>query len=363
MAEGEINNGGDIMPYTKIGFANGDVLLASDLNHIEDGIANLDTDKQDKLQGAPGQTVGFDSDGNVVIQDISGVTMTQVENYANQVSSAALSEAKSYSDTQISTHNSSNLSHEDIRNSISGITTSMGTLNQEVDSIASAFIGRNLVRNSAEMTGNYWSDTAESDNKYRSERSDGVWQWNLSNTGLTADSWLSITVNCGDTAYPYLQVGDVFTCSVQYFVDSSKTPVDPSFYIEARGVGGNGWGENLTLNSNQIVQDKWTKISFTYTVTQETETILKLIFGLRKNGNVSFAHPKVEKGTVATDWSVAPEDSVNHSNGTLSSKIKANALAIANLSESQIRNITISNVDLVAGESPLPTGEVYFVYE
>jgi hypothetical protein len=76
MAEGEINNGGDIMPYTKIGFANGDVLLASDLNHIEDGIANLDTDKQDKLQGAPGQTVGFDSDGNVVIQDISGVTMT-----------------------------------------------------------------------------------------------------------------------------------------------------------------------------------------------------------------------------------------------------------------------------------------------
>jgi hypothetical protein len=88
-----------------------------------------------------------------------------------------------------------------------------------------------------------------------------------------------------------------------------------------------------------------------------------LIFGLRKNGNVSFAHPKVEKGNVATDWSVAPEDSVNHSNGTLSSKIKANALAVANLSESQIRNITISNVDLVAGESPLPTGEVYFVYE
>ena len=79
------------MPYTKLGFVDGEVLLASELNHMENGIAELDKNKQDKLHGSPGQTIGFDSDGNVVIQSLSNVTMSQVEEYANAVGSSALS--------------------------------------------------------------------------------------------------------------------------------------------------------------------------------------------------------------------------------------------------------------------------------
>jgi hypothetical protein len=72
------------MSYNKIGFLSGQILKASDLNHIEDGITNAvqyttqeltseqqaqamaNIGAQQKLTGKAGQLVGFDANGNAV---------------------------------------------------------------------------------------------------------------------------------------------------------------------------------------------------------------------------------------------------------------------------------------------------------
>lgn len=49
--------------------------------------------------------------------------------------------------------------------------------------------------------------------------------------------------------------------------------------------------------------------------------------------------------------------------GTLSSQINANSTSMANLSSSQIRNIYAGTLDMTAGSSLLPSGEIYLYYE
>ena len=49
--------------------------------------------------------------------------------------------------------------------------------------------------------------------------------------------------------------------------------------------------------------------------------------------------------------------------GSLEGKLVADSTSAAELSESQVRNIIISNIDLVDGVSDLPTGTIYIVYE
>lgn len=51
------------------------------------------------------------------------------------------------------------------------------------------------------------------------------------------------------------------------------------------------------------------------------------------------------------------------SEGTFSGAVAANAAATSMTNTSQLRNITINSTDLVDGESDLPAGEIYLVYE
>lgn len=49
--------------------------------------------------------------------------------------------------------------------------------------------------------------------------------------------------------------------------------------------------------------------------------------------------------------------------GTLSGKVLANATAVATLEDKQLRNIYAGTTDMTAGESALPTGDIYIYYE
>ena len=49
--------------------------------------------------------------------------------------------------------------------------------------------------------------------------------------------------------------------------------------------------------------------------------------------------------------------------GTFAGMVKANAAAMANLAEPQVRDIVASTTDLTAGTSSLTSGQVYLVYE
>lgn len=58
-----------------------------------------------------------------------------------------------------------------------------------------------------------------------------------------------------------------------------------------------------------------------------------------------------------------PSSVSNLSGGTFAGQVNANATAAANLGTAQMRNVTISTVDLTPGTSPLATGAIYLVYE
>ena len=49
--------------------------------------------------------------------------------------------------------------------------------------------------------------------------------------------------------------------------------------------------------------------------------------------------------------------------GTLGGEVKANQSSVSNISTPQVRNIYAGTEDLVAGTSPLASGDIYFVYE
>lgn len=58
----------------------------------------------------------------------------------------------------------------------------------------------------------------------------------------------------------------------------------------------------------------------------------------------------------------AAKANLSNASGTFGGVVKANATAAASLGTAQVRNVTISNVDLAAGSSALATGESYRVH-
>ena len=82
-------------------------------------------------------------------------------------------------------------------------------------------------------------------------------------------------------------------------------------------------------------------------------------------------------GQIQSDWNQAdntkkdfiknkptiPTSVSNLSGGTFAGQVNANATAAANLGTAQMRDVTISTVDLTPGTSPLATGAIYLVYE
>lgn len=64
--------------------------------------------------------------------------------------------------------------------------------------------------------------------------------------------------------------------------------------------------------------------------------------------------PTGGNGTVSAD---------NVTAGTLDGKVLANATTVATLSDKQVRNIYAGTVDMTPGVSPLPSGDIYIVYE
>ena len=65
-----------------------------------------------------------------------------------------------------------------------------------------------------------------------------------------------------------------------------------------------------------------------------------------------------------TDSGIAKTEVVTkNASNILGAKIVANATAVATLGDSQVRNIYAGTTDLTPGVSPLPSGDIYIVYE
>ena len=173
--------------------------------------------------------------------------------------------------------------------------------------------GRNLIENSATMTGGAWGSWTDSSSvtMERKLKNDVVYQWSIEASDLSADAWSNVYTSCGSANDPLMCKGEQVNMSVWYYVDSAKTAVDSTVYFELGSYNAQGQyvaGNSIALTADNLKKDRWTQIALSYTPTSDDECYVNCAFGMRKNGNVAFSMPKLERGKIITDWSLAPED-------------------------------------------------------
>lgn len=139
---------------------------------------------------------------------------------------------------------------------------------------------------------------------------DTGFQYKLTNTvkferrGSTTDSiqWLysgSQAIRC--------TVGKSYTAQANFYTKDSST-IDGSgvvfgiYFYTSNGTSVGKFLKKVSFTNNQWVYETLTAVA------PENLVYVAIVAGAYRNGTFWMAHPKLEEGDVATDWSLAPED-------------------------------------------------------
>lgn len=139
---------------------------------------------------------------------------------------------------------------------------------------------------------------------------DTGFQYKLTNTvkfersGLTEDSmqWLysgSNVIRC--------TVGKSYTAQANFYtkdynaIDGSGVIFGIYFYTSDSSLAGT-FRKKVSFTNNQWVYESMTAVA------PQNAVYVAIVIGAYRNGTFWMAHPKLEEGDVATDWSLAPED-------------------------------------------------------
>ena len=235
---------------------------------------------------------------------------------------ARLATINNYDDTDIkntlnnkaekSTVESISNSVASLNTSISGITGKVSTLETNTTTLTTKLNnlsvgGRNYIKNSIFTNGlTHWEQI------YSVSSIDKAFLFNnhatlkLSASGLTSDRWSGVMQHLNiDVAQ-----GKTYTLSYYYYVQDLST-FDSAIAIEVKakieGVSDVGIGIAY-VPKNSIIEGKWTKISVTLTINKTGVSNPFVYLWLQRNGTAWFTNFKLEEGTIATDWTPAPED-------------------------------------------------------
>jgi hypothetical protein len=141
---------------------------------------------------------------------------------------------------------------------------------------------------------------------------DTGFQYKLTNTvkfersGLTEDSiqWLysgSNVIRC--------TVGKSYTAQANFYtkdysaIDGSGVIFGIYFYTSDSSLAGT-FRKKVSFTNNQWVYESITAVA------PQNAVYVAIVIGAYRNGTFWMAHPKLEEGDVATDWSLAPEDKI-----------------------------------------------------
>lgn len=107
------------------------------------------------------------------------------------------------------------------------------------------------------------------------------------------------------------KIGDIFTISFDLKVaDIAVWDVKKALSVEfCDSTGAIVQTVDMVLPLNTVVNNTWVRLSMTVKVTNATVASGQLRLVLPKNGELFFREVQMEKGTVATDYKLAPEDS------------------------------------------------------
>ena len=167
--------------------------------------------------------------------------------------------------------------------------------------------GRNYIKNSI-----FANDLTHWEQNYSVSSIDKTFLFNnhatlkLSASGLTSDRWSGVMQHLNiDVAQ-----GKTYTLSYYYYVQDLST-FDSAIAIEVKakkeGLSDVGIGIAY-IPKDSIIEGKWTKISVTLTINITDISNPFVYVWLQRNGTAWFTNFKLEEGTIATDWTPAPED-------------------------------------------------------
>lgn len=179
----------------------------------------------------------------------------------------------------------------------SQLTTIKGTAESALSLINGLEIGgRNLIRGSAKGGADYYAGNgtlvAEGYNGNSAVRTTGAW------AGYCIKS-LDIVNRLN------LKVGDIVTLSIYVSTDSETTITTPLIYLyRHQGNGG------VLLGSVNVKKGEWKRIKLTYPITDLSQLTNNTRFesSVSTNYGILWSCPKLEKGSKATDYTLAPED-------------------------------------------------------
>lgn len=243
-----------------------------------------------------------DAQGNIstLQSDVSGLKKTTSDNAGNiatlQASAQTLTNQMSSAQGDISTlkQTASGFSSK-----VSGMETSLADANSKIDGITSNGGGTNLLKGTAKFGSSFKTNNGtQTIQKYDDETNYIQYASNTPISGL--GTYWGIFVP---------EVGQVYTLSADVYGNGFING-GSSFHYEG--------GDNGNLGQVNLTND-WQRISNTFRINRNSGWVNWVIYASQST-LLKIKRIKVEKGTVAHDWSPAPEDT--------DAKITANTTAI-----------------------------------
>lgn len=143
--------------------------------------------------------------------------------------------------------------------------------------------------------------TIDSSVKYYGNKSAKIYA-----TGLTEDANKTLSQNVDSI---YWTPGKKYMLSAWQMCPAIASMDAPAYLGIAMNVGGTYQYVTEEITAVEFINNEWRRTTRSFTIPDGT-TSVRVRFGLRRNGTVYFACPKLEVGDKATDWSPSPDDSV-----------------------------------------------------
>ena len=323
------------------------ILLKDDYNRTVSKVDSINSTigtHTTKINELTGNITSVDTKVNSVQRDLEG-TKSTVSNHTNLIDGL---------NSKVSTQGSS---IEQLKNQITlkvnstELTTMKNELIGKIDSIEIG--GRNTLLNAIGNLGNtnYWSNVVlDTNKKVEGCNSFKITRNNFANGNARYQGSQTI-----DLSRLSLKANDYITLSGWVYVDSSINLTGSSNEFAFRNYynSSSSFEDLCVFKYTNVQKNTWTKFSVTSKVTKDSYKAGALLLSISANGLIYVSKLKLEKGSKATDFTLAPED-VDSEIGT-----KANKTDVYVKSEVYTKSQTDSAINIAKDSINLGVSQTY----
>lgn len=323
------------------------ILLKDDYNRTVSKVDSINSTigtHTTKINELTGNITSVDTKVNSVQRELEG-TKSTVSNHTNLIDGL---------NSKVSTQGSS---IEQLKNQITlkvnstELTTMKNELIGKIDSIEIG--GRNTLLNAIGNLGNtnYWSNVVLDTNK----KVEGCNSFKITRNNFVNGNARYQGSQTIDLSRLSLKANDYITLSGWVYVDSSINLTGSSNEFAFRNYynSSSSFEDLCVFKYANVQKNTWTKFSVTSKVTKDSYKAGALLLSISANGLIYVSKLKLEKGSKATDFTLAPED-VDSAIGT-----KANKTDVYVKSEVYTKSQTDSAINIAKDSINLGVSQTY----